>query len=197
MISFRAARALCTALAFFSGLGLAGANAATWNVDYGKSRLGYTIIWDGEASVALFQKWQAQIDFDPANLAASKISVTIQTASGVSDFPDYDPDRAGAQGFNAKQFPAATFTSKSIKSTGANKYEATGDLAIKGVTKSVTMPFTLTITGNSAHAVGSAAVNRGDFKVGTGSSLGIDFDSDDPVKRVATVNIDLTANKAP
>ena len=93
MISFRAGRASLTALAFLAGLGFASANAATWKVDYGKSKLGYTILWDGEDSVALFQKWQAQIDFDPANPAAAKITVTISTASGVSDFPDYDPDR--------------------------------------------------------------------------------------------------------
>lgn len=193
----KAYQAALAALVFAAGFNIAGVSAATWNVDYAKSKLGYTIIWDGENSNAIFQKWQAQISFDPANLATSKIVATIQTASAVSDFPDYDSDRAGTQGFDAKMFPNATFTSKSFRSTGPNKYEAVGDLAIKGVTKQVTLPFTLTITGNSAHVIGSADVNRADFKVGTGNSMGINFDSDEPVKRVAKVTIDLTATKAP
>jgi polyisoprenoid-binding protein YceI len=172
-----------------------GAQAASWTVDHSKSTLGYKVIWAGEPSVATFKKWDAKIDFDPNNLAASKVTATIQTGSAVSDSPEYDDARADTNGFNASKFPQATFVTKSFRKTGANTYEATADLTIKGITKQVVLPFTLTITGNTAHMKGEAVFSRTDYKVGTGESFGINFDSDDPVSHKVTVPVDITATK--
>jgi polyisoprenoid-binding protein YceI len=68
---------------------------------------------------------------------------------------------------------------------------ATGTLSIKGISKPVTLPFTLILSGNTAHAVGKAQVIRTDFHVGTG-----EWEKPDPVAHEVTVNIDLTATKA-
>ncbi len=49
--------------------------------------------------------------------------------------------------FNAKQYPTISFKSRSVKKTGDDKLEVTGDLSLHGVTKSVVVP--LTIVGTS------------------------------------------------
>jgi len=41
--------------------------------------------------------------------------------------------------FNAEEFPTISFKSKSVKKTGDKTYEVTGDLALHGVTKSITV----------------------------------------------------------
>jgi polyisoprenoid-binding protein YceI len=49
--------------------------------------------------------------------------------------------------FNAKQFPTIDFKSTAAKKTGDNTYDVTGDLTLHGVTKSITIPVTVTGTG--------------------------------------------------
>ncbi len=50
--------------------------------------------------------------------------------------------------FNSKQFSKITFKSKSVKKTGANKYEISGDLTMHGVTKPLTLTFSRSRTGS-------------------------------------------------
>jgi polyisoprenoid-binding protein YceI len=42
--------------------------------------------------------------------------------------------------FNAEKFPVITFTTKKIKQLDGNKYILTGDLTIRDVTKTVSLP---------------------------------------------------------
>jgi polyisoprenoid-binding protein YceI len=49
--------------------------------------------------------------------------------------------------FNVKQFPTATFKSKSVKKDGDKGYDVTGDLTMHGVTKPVSFTFTRLGTG--------------------------------------------------
>ena len=47
-------------------------------------------------------------------------------------------------------------------------YVANGKLSLHGVTKTIALPFTLKITGNTAHVVGKAVVIRTEFGLGQG-----------------------------
>jgi polyisoprenoid-binding protein YceI len=169
------------------------ATAAHWNVDAAKSKLGFTVNWAGQPFNATFKSWKANIDFDPNDLAHSSADVTIDVASETSDDADTDEGVKGAQGFQASQFSTARFQTVSIAHKSGNDYVAQAKLTIRGVTKPVTLPFTLTIAGNSAHMTGTAQVSRMDFGVGQGG----DFSKPVPVAYQVTVKIDLTANKAP
>ena len=55
------------------------------------------------------------------------------------------------------------------------------------MTRPVTLPFTLLITGKTAHMTGVATVLRTDFGVGQAST--------DPVGHEVTVNVDLVATE--
>ena len=162
--------------------------AAHWNVDAAKSKLGFTVQWSNELFSARFDNWKANIDFDPANLAASHADVTIATGSEASDETDFDSGLKGVQGFAAAQFPSAHFVTKSFTHKSGNDYVADGTLTLKGITKEVSLPFTLAINGKQAHMVGTAHLLRTDFGIGQGQ-----WAAPTPVSHDVAVNIDIIA----
>jgi len=184
----RALAALALAL-----LAASPAAAARWNVDYAKSRLGFTVLWSGEAFNARFKSWNAAIDFDPAHVAAAHARVSIVLDSEDSGSADNDDGVKGAEGFSVTQFPAAVFETTGFKATGGNGYVATGTLNLHGMTKAITLPFTLTIAGNIAHMTGKAVVSRLDFGLGASG----EWAGETPIAHAVTIMVDLTATKAP
>jgi len=167
------------------------AQAAHWTVDYGKSRLSLRVNWGKEPYVAQFGSWKANIAFDPDDLVHSRASVDIDVGSLASDDDQTDDGVKGAQGFQADQFPTAHFETTAFSRKSATAYVATGTLSIKGIMRPVTLPFTLTLAGSSAHMIGQAHVLRSDFHVGTGV-----WAKPDPVAYEVTINVDLVATKA-
>ncbi|MGB8366468.1 MAG: YceI family protein [Rhizomicrobium sp.] len=164
--------------------------AAHWNVDTAKSRLGFTVQWSKEPFSAAFKSWKADIDFDPADLAHAHAAVTIDLASEASDEPDFDDGLKGAQGFQVSRYPTARFVTSGFTHKTGDNYVATGRLSIRGVTKDVTLPFTLTLEGSHAHVKGTAIVVRTDFGVGAGM-----WSAPFPVAHEVTVTIDLYATR--
>lgn len=167
--------------------------AAHWNVDRTKSHLGFSVPWQGQNFAGEFKSWTADIDFDPADLAHAKAAVSIDVASVTSGDDESDASLKGAQGFDTAHFSTAKFTATSFRATGANAYEASGTLALHGMTKTIVLPFKLQISGASAHMTGAANVMRTDFGIGTTG----EFATDNPVGRAVKITVDLTANKAP
>ncbi len=66
----------------------------------------------------------------------------------------------------------------------------TGTLSIRGVSKAVQLPFTLTITGNKADMNGSLVIDRSLWSIGAGSW------QDHSVDPNVTVKVKLSATKA-
>jgi polyisoprenoid-binding protein YceI len=73
--------------------------------------------------------------------------------------------------FGTEKHPTSTLTITSAKKTGAESYDITGNLVIKGISKPVTFPATVKVAGNKVTAVGTVKVNRTayDIKYGSGS----------------------------
>jgi polyisoprenoid-binding protein YceI len=162
-----------------------------WAVDRAKSKLSFSVLWDGELFTAAFKSWNADIVFDPADLAHSKAAVSIDIGSESSDFAENDQGLKGPQGFEASKFPTAKFETTKFTHGQGNNYTALGTLSLHGMTKAVTLPFTLTITGKTAHMIGKASLMRADFGLAGG-----EFSGDTPIAHAVTVNVDLTATKS-
>jgi polyisoprenoid-binding protein YceI len=74
------------------------------------------------------------------NFEDAKISFAIDIDSIDTNQSQRDGHLKSAEFFDAEKHPQITFTSTSFKNTGEeDEYELTGDLTIKGVTKSVTL----------------------------------------------------------
>ena len=168
----------------------APAEAAHWTVDHAKSKLGFTVMWSNEPFSGSFRSWKADIDFDPNAPHLAHATVAIDLASEASDESDFDDGLKGAQGFQTSQFPVARFVTTTFAHEIGTEYIATGNLTLKGITRQVILPFSLTINGNTAHMKGTAHVMRTDFGVGLGT-----WAAPAPVAHDVTVTIDLTATK--
>ena len=113
-----------------------------------------------------FKKFDAQVSFDPAKLATSKIVFTVDTGSATMGSRETDAELPKATWFNVPQFPQATFQSSAIKAVGAGKYEVAGKLSIKGAAQDVVVPVALTQSGALTTATGAFAIKRLAFKIG-------------------------------
>lgn len=165
--------------------------AQPWKLDASKSKLGFTVSWAGQPFTGVFRSWSADIDFNPNDLAHSHATVNVNIGSETSGDEETDGGVKGTEGFAVSQFPTAIFRTNRFTHKSGDAYVAQGSLSLKGISRSVTLPFTLTLSGNTAHVVGKAQVVRTDFHVGTG-----EWEKPDPVAHEVTVNIDLTATKA-
>ena len=78
------------------------------------------------------------------------MDVTIKTASVNTDNELRDKDLRSPNFFDVEKFPEITFTSKSVKGTGQNTADVTGDLTMHGVTKEVVLKVEFTGKGKGA-----------------------------------------------
>ena len=113
-----------------------------------------------------FKKFDAQVSFDPAKLATSKIVFTVDTGSATMGSRETDAELPKATWFNVPQFPQATFQSSAIKALGAGKFEVTGKLSIKGLARDVVVPVILVQNGATTMATGALPLKRLAFKIG-------------------------------
>jgi len=127
----------------------------------------------------------------PGNLAAHWVTAPFDMTSAVTGDKGRDEALPQDDWFAAGKFPKATFTARSFKALGGNRYQAVGTLTIRGATKPLTLPFTLVITGNVAKMNASVGLNRLAFGVGQG-----EWKTTEVVPGTGTVNISLTAKRA-
>lgn len=113
-----------------------------------------------------FKKFDAQVAFDPAKLASSKIAFTVDTGSATLGVKETDAELPKPTWFNVPKFPQATFQSTAIKAVGAGKYEVAGKLNVKGASQDVVVPVTLTQSGATTMATGAFPIRRLAFKIG-------------------------------
>ncbi len=113
-----------------------------------------------------FKKFDAQISFNPSKPETSKIAFTVDTGSATLGVPETDAELPKATWFNVPKFPQATFQSSSVKGLGAGKFEVAGKLSIKGLSRDVVVPVTLTQSGAATTAVGTFSLKRLAFKIG-------------------------------
>lgn len=99
----------------------------------------------------------------------SKIEATINTASIRTHNEQRDRDLRSSNFLEIEKYPTMTFKSTKIEKTGASTYNLTGDLTIKGTTRSVTLEvvnygeFNDPRMGHRYGYEASAKINRNDF----------------------------------
>ena len=123
-------------------LGLhASASAAveTYRIDPVHSSVAFSIRHFFTPVPGLFTKFGGTIVVDRDDLEKSSVEATIDVASIDTRNEHRDGDLRSDRFFAAAKFPTITFKSTSWKKTGDNTFDVTGDLTIKGVTKSVVL----------------------------------------------------------
>ena len=147
----------------------ATAITGTWAIDPTHTTIGFHARHAMIAKVrGKFTEFEGTFVIDGENIGTSSAALTIQSASITTDNADRDAHVKSADFLDVEAFPTLTFTSTSATQSGST-FNVTGDLAIHGVSKSVTVEFDLVGTstdpwgGNRIGFEGTAEISRKEF----------------------------------
>lgn len=162
-------------LALVALVGLSGSVLAgeQYNIDKSHSTLGFSVAhMMVSKTTGQFADYEGTIQYDPNDLAASVIKVKVKVDSIDTRDAKRDGHLKSPDFFDVAQFPEMTFVSKSISTNSI-----TGDLTIKGVTKEVTIPATISgpvVTPFGSTVIGINAtfsINRQDYGLNWNKAL--------------------------
>lgn len=149
----------------------AEAPAGTYHMESAHSQVLFSIVHAGLTDYyGRFDKVSGTLNFNPGQPEKSATSISIDMSTIDTPSAELTDELEGPNVFNAAQFPVATFKSTSIARTGHTTGKITGDLTIRGVTKSVTLD--VTFAGGEQNPLGNsyslgfkatAAIKRTDF----------------------------------
>ncbi|HEX9857580.1 MAG TPA: YceI family protein [Paracoccaceae bacterium] len=144
---------------------IADAPAGKYTLDLAHARLIFRVGHLGFSRyMALFTRFDAQLDFDPEAPESMAVRAQVEAASVETHYPDASFDfnavLAGPDFLNAAVFPEIGFVSTAVKPTGADTAEVTGDLTLHGVTK----PMVLTVRFNGGY--GGHPLDPGGARIG-------------------------------
>lgn len=146
------------------------AYATTINaVDTEKSSLDFKYQQMGVSMDGKFEKFNAEIDFDPENYAAGQVQFQVDLSSVNTGTSDGDDEVVNSDWFNVDEHPTAIFTSNNIEQNDSNSYTVNGTLNIKGTEINLDVPATFTPTDDGGSFVGEFTINRSDFNIGEGA----------------------------
>jgi polyisoprenoid-binding protein YceI len=150
----------------------------TYTLDPAHTRIGFVARHAMVTKVrGAFNEFEGTATLDGANPANSHVEVTISAASIDTRNAQRDEHLRSNDFLAMKEYPQITFSSTAVRPVDDTTFEVTGDLTIKGVTNSVTIPFTFEGAakdpfGNQrAGFEGSVTINRKDYGVTWNAAL--------------------------
>ena len=171
----------------------------TWTIDNTHTRLGFVTRHAMITKVrGSFNSFTGSVTVPAEGIEAATARVTIEASSIDTRNADRDGHLKSNDFFGMETYPEITFTSTEIAPNGSGGVDVTGDLTIKGVTKSVTIPFQYEGTATDpfgnlrAGFEGTTTLNRSDFGLTWNAALetgGV------LVSEKITVEIELSAIK--
>lgn len=152
----------------------AASAADTYNIDPSHAAASFVYKHLGFSDqFGMIDSVEGVISYDAAAPDKSSVTATLKVANLDTGWEKRDEHIRAADMLDAAKFPTITFKSTKIAKTGDNQADITGDLTIKGVTKSVVLKTTLNKVGpnpiSKKEAIGLTAtttIKRSEFGVG-------------------------------
>ena len=116
-----------------------------------------------------------EVTADPADLAASRVALAFEAAAlkvlsegePPGDPPKVEEAMRGPKVLDAARFPEITFKSQRVtgRAAGAGAYdlELAGEIALHGMTRPITLPVHVEVSGESLTASGKAVLRHDQF----------------------------------
>jgi polyisoprenoid-binding protein YceI len=118
----------------------------TWIFDFSHSRIGFSVKHFGiTQSDGLFKKFSGKIHTEKGDFSDVQVELSIETDSIETNDVQRDAHLRSPDFFEAEKFPVIVFKSTSIAKVSSGLYSLSGDLTIKGISKSAS--FDLEFTG--------------------------------------------------
>lgn len=139
-----------------------------------------------------FEKFNGEIHYVNDDPAQSHVKITIDASSVKTDDPKLTEHLKTPDFFDVAKHPEATFESTTIKPGGEKgaSHTVTGNLTLHGVTKSITFPATISVTGEAATVDANFAINRKDFGINYAGA------ADNLIRDDVVMTLRIRANKA-
>ncbi len=87
-----------------------------------------------------FSDFSGTVAFDEVQPERSSVEFSVRTTSIDTNQADRDTHLRSDDFFSVERFPTLTFISTKVAAKGKGQYDVTGDLTIRGVTRSVILP---------------------------------------------------------
>ena len=157
-----------------------------WRVQEGT--LAITVTQLGSEVTGQFADWTASIGFDETTETGLAGTVEVTIAIGSLRLGAFTGQAMGPDYFNARDFPTATFRADIV--AVVDGFEAQGTVTIRDRSIPLTLPFGLSIDGDSAWMTAGTSLDRRDFGIGDNMA------DESSLKFRVAVDIDLMATRA-
>jgi cytochrome b561/polyisoprenoid-binding protein YceI len=156
-----------------------------WSVTDGT--LGITIGQMGAEVSGTFATWTADISFDETVSEGVAGQVDVEIAITSLTLGSVTAQAIGPDYFASDTYPTARFAAQILAcDTG---YVADGTLSLRGVEQPVSLPFSLTVDGNTAKMQGRAVLDRRTYEIGAAVT------DEGQLAFDVTVTVDLAAQR--
>lgn len=158
--------ALVALLAFSVMPGAYGAEYT--DVNPTASTISFTYNQMGSRVYGTFGKFKGDLDFDTSHPETARAKLTIELASIDAGSSDANEELQKPAWFDTASYPVATFESTRFKDLGNNRFQITGNLTLRGLTREVAVPVLLKAENAIGIFDGELTLERNDFKIGEG-----------------------------
>jgi polyisoprenoid-binding protein YceI len=170
-----------------------------YNIDPAHSIIGFSIRHLEIAWVeGRFKDFKGTIRYDESDTTKSSVEFTARVESIDTGVEPRDKHLRTADFFDVAKYPEMTFKSTRVERKGGDRYVLHGDFTLRGVTKQVQLPFTITGAirdpwGNTRFGIAAQTkIDRRDYGVTWGKTLengGLDVGNE------VTIDLQLEAVK--
>ncbi len=117
-----------------------------------------------------FKGLEGDIEFDKANPEKAIFNISVDATTVNTGNDSRDGHLRKDEYFDVTKYPRISFKSEKVTARGDN-FSVSGQLTIKGTTKSILIPFKTELKDDGYLFEGSFQLNRRDFKVGGNSMV--------------------------
>jgi polyisoprenoid-binding protein YceI len=146
----------------FAGFVQSAAADETYKFDQARSTIGFRVHQFLGTTNGRFTQFSGSIELDRQHPDQSSVSARIQVSSIDTRIKNRDDHLRSEEFFNVAKFPEMTFKSRSVKETGPQSGDISGDLTMHGVTKPITLHVKL-----ATPLTGEASLQRTRWEVTT------------------------------
>ncbi len=167
------AKELSIAERFGPNENLVEAVSGTYEFDVNHSAIGFKVLHMGLVYVpGYFKEFSGSINYNAEDVTKSGVEFTAKTESVDTRVQARDNHLKTADFFDVQKYPEMTFKSTKVSGTG-DSLMVTGDLTLRGVTKSITIPVKIAgfkdgRGGKVMGATSQTAIKRSDYGVSYG-----------------------------
>jgi polyisoprenoid-binding protein YceI len=153
-----------------------GLKAGTWTIDASHSEVGFTVRHLMSKVRGQFRTFEGSLTVGE-NPLESSVKATIDLSSVDTRNEQRDGHLRSNDFLALDEHPEISFVSTRVAQTGATSLELTGDLTIKGVTNTITVPFEFEGAATDPFGnlrvgfEGSVVINRKDYGVSWNAAL--------------------------